>query len=113
MAEPTTTTPPATEPQPGTEEYNAMMAARYREMSGRSDPPARPEHVPEKFWNADKGEVNVDALLKSYGELEKTRQPPTTETKPDPSAPPKIPDATDDAAKKAVENAGLDWSKLE
>jgi hypothetical protein len=52
MAEPTTTTPTTpTEPQPGTEEYNAMMAARYREMQGRTEPPARPEHVPEKSVN--------------------------------------------------------------
>ena len=111
MAEPTTTTP--VEPQPGTEEYNAMMAARYREMSGRSDPPARPEQVPEKFWNAEKGEVNVDALLKSYGELERTRSTTTEPPKPDPAAPPKIPENADDAAKQAVENAGLDWGKLE
>jgi hypothetical protein len=113
MAEPTTTTTP-TEPQPGTEEYNAMMAARYREMQGRTEPPARPEHVPEKFWNADKGEVNVDALLKSYGELERTRSTTTTTTETkDPAAPPKIDTPTDDAAKQAVENAGLDWGKLE
>jgi hypothetical protein len=113
MAEPTTTTEP-TEPQPGTEEYNAMMAARYREMQGRTEPPARPEHVPEKFWNAEKGEVNVDALLKSYGELEKTRSTTTETPKPtDPAAPPKIPENTDEAAKQAVENAGLDWGKLE
>jgi hypothetical protein len=115
MAEPTTTTTP-TEPQPGTDEYNAMMAARYREMQGRTEPPARPEHVPEKFWNAEKGEVNVDALLKSYGELEKTRSTttqPTTDPAKDPAAPPKIPENADEAAKKAVENAGLDWGKLE
>jgi hypothetical protein len=34
-------------------------------------PPARPEHVPEKFWDADAGNVRVDALSKSYGELER------------------------------------------
>ena len=30
----------------------------------------RPEDVPEKFWNAETGEVNHDAVLKSYNELE-------------------------------------------
>lgn len=30
----------------------------------------RPEGVPEKFWNAETGEVNTEALLKSYSELE-------------------------------------------
>jgi hypothetical protein len=31
----------------------------------------RPEAVPEKFWDADAGRVRVDALAKSYSELEK------------------------------------------
>lgn len=35
--------------------------------------PTRPDNVPEKFWDAEKGVVNQDALLKSYLELEKTR----------------------------------------
>jgi len=32
---------------------------------------SRPEHVPEKFWDAEKGEIRTEAALKSYGELEK------------------------------------------
>lgn len=35
-----------------------------------TDKPIRPDHVPEKFWNAETGEVNVEGLLKSYKELE-------------------------------------------
>ncbi|MCS6890078.1 MAG: hypothetical protein RMK64_11190 [Rhodovarius sp.] len=31
----------------------------------------RPEDVPEKFWDAERGELRVDALLKSYRELER------------------------------------------
>lgn len=31
----------------------------------------RPDSVPEKFWDATKGTVNTEALLKSYGDLEK------------------------------------------
>jgi hypothetical protein len=31
----------------------------------------RPETVPEKFWDTEKGEVRVDDALKSYSELEK------------------------------------------
>lgn len=31
----------------------------------------RPDNVPEKFWDAEKGELRTDDLLKSYGELEK------------------------------------------
>lgn len=30
-----------------------------------------PDGVPEKFWDAEKGAVNTEALLKSYAELEK------------------------------------------
>lgn len=31
----------------------------------------RPDDVPEKFWDAETGSVRTEALLKSYGELEK------------------------------------------
>lgn len=31
----------------------------------------RPDHVPEKFWDAETGEVRTDALIKSYQELER------------------------------------------
>lgn len=33
--------------------------------------PARPAELPEKFWDADAGNVRVDALAKSYVELER------------------------------------------
>lgn len=33
--------------------------------------PARPDHVPEKFWDQDQGSIRTDVLLKSYGELER------------------------------------------
>lgn len=32
---------------------------------------ARPENVPEKFWDAEAGAIRTDALLGSYGEAEK------------------------------------------
>ncbi|MCO5735929.1 capsid assembly protein [Stenotrophomonas maltophilia] len=32
--------------------------------------PQRPDNVPEKFWNAETGAVNTEALLASYTELE-------------------------------------------
>lgn len=31
---------------------------------------ARPEHIPEKFWNADKGEARIDDIAKAYSKLE-------------------------------------------
>ena len=34
-------------------------------------PVERPETIPEKFWDPDAGQVRVDALAKSYSELER------------------------------------------
>jgi hypothetical protein len=60
-------------------------------------PSERPAHVPEKFWNAEEGAVRLDALLKSYLELERklgaARLDPEPEAAPagtsaDESAPP-------------------------
>ena len=31
----------------------------------------RPDEVPEKFWDAERGAIRVEALLKSYRELER------------------------------------------
>lgn len=36
-----------------------------------SAPEGRPPHVPEKFWDAEAGAIRVEALLKSYQELER------------------------------------------
>jgi hypothetical protein len=64
-----------------------------------ADTTTAPEGVPAKFWDAEKGAVNVDALLKSYGELEKAQSAPA--------------DPTDhSAAQEAVKNAGLDWDTI-
>jgi hypothetical protein len=53
-------------------EDNLLDAA----MQGRAPAPggdakSRPCEVPEKFWDAERGELRVDALLKSYRELER------------------------------------------
>ena len=39
--------------------------------TGPGEPKARPEGVPEKFWDASLGTVRTEALLKSYCELER------------------------------------------
>lgn len=44
-----------------------------KDFDPASAPKERPENIPEKFWDAEKGELNSDALLKSYTELEKTK----------------------------------------
>lgn len=75
-------------PAPGSPEYEEAMAAKFRESQsqkkgpdltgeseeGKPQKPERPENVPEKFWDAEKGVVNTEALLKSYTELESSRQ---------------------------------------
>lgn len=38
-----------------------------------SQAPVKPDHIPEKFWDATTGQIRVDELAKSYAELEKSR----------------------------------------
>lgn len=42
-----------------------------RARTPEAPPPARPEDIPEKFWDSDRGELRSEALLKSYIELER------------------------------------------
>lgn len=61
----------------------------------------KPEGVPDKFYNAETGKVDYNALAKSYTELEKKQ-----------SQQPKQTEATPDTAEEAVESAGLDLASL-
>lgn len=81
-------TPPAQE----TPEQAALKAA---EKDTR-----RPPHVPAKFWNAEKGEVNFEAWAKSTKELEGRMK--------DIGLPPKSADEYQFEAPKAFKDAGLD-----
>ena len=56
------------------EEQQAIDNAPVEDVSREtSEVPVaeRPEHIPEKFWDTDAGEVKVDDLAKSYINLEK------------------------------------------
>lgn len=57
-----------------TEDEQKLVAAgqRVRTTDDDSTKPTvtKPEGVPDKFWNAETGQVNTEALLKSYTELE-------------------------------------------
>jgi hypothetical protein len=65
------------------EQLDAQAAEKYRAQFNKGDAsaqvvdegagnkPERPAHIPEKFWDAEKGEVRVEDLAKSYAELEK------------------------------------------
>ena len=68
------------------EARDARMAALYRSQLGEGhegddanvgdDKPQRPANLPEKFWDAEKGEPRLDALVKSYVELERAKAKP-------------------------------------
>jgi hypothetical protein len=47
--------------------------APRNEPAGSAETPARqrPEDIPEKFWDGERGEIRTEALLKSYTELER------------------------------------------
>lgn len=74
----------------------------------------RPENVPEKFWDAEKGEIRVDDLLKSNSELERmigSRNEGAEEVAEDAEGAPDGANA-DLEAQEAVEGAGLDFDAL-
>lgn len=101
---------------PNLSPHDAAMVAKVDSLQATYNPPApaapaaptvtpRPEHIPEKFWDAAKGVANVDAMAKSYAALEKERSksvaPPVTPPvapPADPNAPPATPGAVDYAA---------------
>ena len=67
---------------------------------------AKPEGIPDKFYDAETGKVDYDAMAKSYTELEKKQ----SGQKEDPKEPVDEPPVTD--ADEAVEKAGLDMGQL-
>lgn len=58
---------PAPEPSPSPSPAPAPAPA----AAPAASPAARPDWAPEKFWAADKGELNAEGLARSYSELEK------------------------------------------
>ncbi|SMG43245.1 capsid assembly protein [Paraburkholderia susongensis] len=102
----------AATPQPGTPEHDAAMAAKFDAANTAAvtpEAPARPEHVPEKFWNAETGAIDTAAWAQSYKELEqKQSQAKPVENQPAAAAAAGAEGAaTDDAAKAALESKGL------
>jgi hypothetical protein len=72
-------TPEISRPNAGiTTQTNTPPAAEAPKVETPTKP-ERPSHIPEKFWDASKGEVRVDDLMKSYSELEKNRSQPKVE----------------------------------
>lgn len=112
-------------PVPGTPEYDQAMIAKYdahQAGTGATPPadqvptpaadaakPPKPEAVPDKFWNAEKGEVDYTAWAKSTAELEKSLTQGKQQTPPAGS---QTPPADTAAAQAVVEQAGLDFNAL-
>jgi hypothetical protein len=67
--------------------------------------PQRPDNVPEKFWDAEKGVVRTDDLLKSYTELEAGKSKPAAE-------PPKEGEKTPEEAAKALADAKVNTEAM-
>lgn len=51
------------------------------EPANSTDQPQKPEYLEDKFWDAEAGQVRVEALAKSYGELQKKQSDPASEEK--------------------------------
>lgn len=65
---------PVVAPVVGTPEYDAAMIAKFDSTQPAQPAPAtpiKPEHVPEKFWNATTGAVNYESWAKSTTEAER------------------------------------------
>jgi len=73
-------------PEAGTDAYNKEMADKFDASQGTEQPEeaaveeeapvevaAKPDGVPDKFYNKETGEVDYASLTKSYNELEKGR----------------------------------------
>jgi hypothetical protein len=54
-----------------TENDEAPAMEVPQETDVPSTHPSRPDGVPEKFWDSDRGAVRTEALVKSYNELER------------------------------------------
>lgn len=109
MTEATNTPPVDANIELTQEQKDAASAAKYQAQNAPPvEPPVepikaeRPEHIPEKFWDAEKGEVRVEELAKSYAELEKGKVKPDDKAADDKG---KAPDAE-------VEAAQAEFSKL-
>ncbi len=61
-------------PIPGSPEYDAANVSKFETVNQPSPQTTqRPSHIPEKFWDVEKGSIRVDDLVQSYTELEKSR----------------------------------------
>lgn len=91
------------------EKMAAAVDAEAAAVAAPADPaasaiPERPPWMPEKFWNAETGEANMEALATSYAKLESERSRPADPAEPAPAEPAVTPDPA--AAADPVQPAG-------
>ena len=106
---------PEAPPVLGTPEYDAAMILKYENSQNPPVTPeavpaptvAKPEHVPEKFWDAAKGEANYEAMAKAYAELESKLG-----GKPPAEVVPPVPPTEPETAKAELATKGLDYDAL-
>lgn len=73
-------------------------------------PAVRPEHIPEKFWDAATGTAKVDDMARSYAELERARSTPTGKPPAAGEAPPADPVVAAAAAAAGEAGKGVDFA---
>lgn len=112
------------QPAKGTPEYNKQMAELYEQQQQKGDQqngqsfqqqqqkPTKPAGVPDKFWNAEKGEVNYEAWGKSTSELEKSLTQKQQQKGDQQQQKDGQQSADDKSAQDAVNKAGLNWDAL-
>lgn len=102
------------------QKFDDKQAAAAKDAAGANPPPAvpaekpaKPEWVPEKFWDAEKGEVKTEDMAKSYGELEKKASGKKPADAPAAKKDGEAATADADAAKQVAEAAGVDFAALD
>lgn len=93
---------------------DANVSLEQTAQTGDEEKTARPDNIPEKFWDAEKGEVNVEALLKSQQDAEaalraKQKDPESTDTKSEDTE--EKPAEDEKSYDKAVANASAEFAE--
>lgn len=78
------------------------------ELAQEESNDGRPEWLPEKFWDAENGQIRSEDLAKSYAELEKVK----SSQQESPSGEPDGLSISKADAEEAAEKAGLDFDSL-
>lgn len=112
----------AAAPVPGSHEYDAAMAAKVDESASKAvaaagggelkpEVPARPENVPEEYWDAEKGTLKTEDMLKALADAKgKAEEAPEDEPE---KATEKTPEELDQEAKDALAAKGVKFDDFQ